>query len=862
MIAMRATDIVRHRRERLRRANRPGARILRFAGPASLLVLLTLLFVPVAGATVAATALLALARDLPDVTSLAQLPIRFQPVTTTTRLYAWDTPDADGLRRPVLIDEIADPRLDGSWLPFASIPSVVVDAHLAMTDPQFLATEPPPLLADLTGWRQTGAIPAAPSPITDALIRDHLRGGSLAQPGDTRRAFQDWLLAREIGGRYSRAQQLEWALNTTYYGHLAYGIEAAARVYFGKSAADLDAAEAALLAAVARDPAANPFDDLEAATRGRSAVLDAMVAAGTLTPEQAAAARRSPLALAPPPGSDSIAPEFARLARRELEAIFGPERLLSGGFQVETTLDLSLQEQAACLLAARAGEPAGSGGGPPCPARDLLPEATATAAPDTSPAIVALDLADGTILALAGDAADAARPLGTLAQPLIYLTALSQGHSAATLTMDVPGIYLQDGRPYSPHNADGQFLGPMRLREAMAAGRLVPATEVLSWVGVNQVLATARELGLRPDTAAASPDLAFAGDGFPAALLDVGQAFATIGHDGITVGFDPGDGMPRPATIRRALNAQGEEVYKFDPDRREALSSELAWLLTDMLADRASGCPASGCDEAAALPDGRRVATAAGESAAGDGWAIGYTPDLLVGTLGGADAATVQRALLAWATAGTPLTDWSRPAGLRAVDICEVSGLLLRSDGRCPIIREWFAPGTEPTGTDTMVREVAINQETGRLATIFTPPQLIERRTYFDYPPAAAAWVESAGVEPVPTEYDTVRHVPTHAGGAAVQSPEPWSVVSSLWSVIGSAGGEGFAYYRLAYFPGLLPEAMQTIVARGETAVDAAELGIWDTTLLDDGLYTLLLTVVRQDGTFDEVAIPVTVENE
>lgn len=87
-------------------------------------------------------------------------------------------------------------------------------------------------------------------------------------------------------------------------------------------------------------------------------------------------------------------------------------------------------------------------------------------------------------------------------------------------------------------------------------------------------------------------------------------------------------------------------------------------------------------------------------------------------------------------------------------------------------------------------------------------------------------------------------------------------MVSSLWSVIGSAGGEGFAYYRLAYFPGLLPEAMQTIVARGETAVDAAELGIWDTTLLDDGLYTLLLTVVRQDGTFDEVAIPVTVENE
>ena len=77
----------------------------------------------------------------------------------------------------------------------------------------------------------------------------------------------------------------------------------------------------------------------------------------------------------------------------------------------------------------------------------------------------------------------------------------------------------------------------------------------------------------------------------------------------------------------------------------------------------------------------------------------------------------------------------------------------------------------------------------------------------------------------------------------------------------GGAGGEGFSYFRLAYFPGLLPEAMQTLVERGESPVEAAELGIWDTTLVEDGLYTLLLTVVREDGTFDEVAVPVVVGN-
>ena len=160
-----------------------------------------------------------------------------------------------------------------------------------------------------------------------------------------------------------------------------------------------------------------------------------------------------------------------------------------------------------------------------------------------------------------------------------------------------------------------------------------------------------------------------------------------------------------------------------------------------------------------------------------------------------------------------------------------------------------------------MVREVAINRETGRRATIFTPPQLIEQRTYIAYPPEAAGWAEDAGIEPPPVEYDTIRRVPTRAGGAEL-TVEPWSVVSGQWSVSGSAGGDDFAYYRLATFPGLLPEAMQTLVERGETPVDSAELGVWDTTLVDDGLYTLLLTVVRQDGTFDEVAIPVAISNK
>jgi hypothetical protein len=223
-------------------------------------------------------------------------------------------------------------------------------------------------------------------------------------------------------------------------------------------------------------------------------------------------------------------------------------------------------------------------------------------------------------------------------------------------------------------------------------------------------------------------------------------------------------------------------------------------------------------------------------------------------------AATLWRALIAWATAGAPVAEWPRPVDLRRIEVCAASGLLPSPGADCATIREWFVPGTEPSAVDTTAREAAVNRQTGRLATIFTPPQLVEQREYLVYPPEAAAWAAETDRAVPPVEYDTIRRVPTREGGAAVLSPEPWGVVSGKRSVVGSAGGDGFTAYRLAYFPGLMPEAVQ-IIAEGEAPVEASELAVWDTTLLEDGLYTLLLTVLGQDGAFDEVAIPVTVAN-
>ena len=239
------------------------------------------------------------------------------------------------------------------------------------------------------------------------------------------------------------------------------------------------------------------------------------------------------------------------------------------------------------------------------------------------------------------------------------------------------------------------------------------------------------------------------------------------------------------------LDARGDEVYTFAPQTRDALDPALAWLLSDMLAG------------------GEPVAVAAGVSdAAGDAWAIAATPGQVVGVWAGgaADAANpvaAARALLA-AGIGEPVAG-QPPPGLTAVEVCALSGLLPRRDGpACPTVREWFATGTAPAATDTMTREVAVNRETGRLATILTPATLIERRVYTVYPPEAAAWAADQGIPAPPTEYDTIRRVPARVGGAAVVSPEAWSVVTGQLPVVGSAGGEAFASYRLAYFLSLI----------------------------------------------------------
>jgi hypothetical protein len=179
----------------------------------------------------------------------------------------------------------------------------------------------------------------------------------------------------------------------------------------------------------------------------------------------------------------------------------------------------------------------------------------------------------------------------------------------------------------------------------------------------------------------------------------------------------------------------------------------------------------------------------------------------------------------------------------------------------CPTVSELFIAGTQPTVRDTIFREIAINRETGRRATLYTPPELIERRVYRVYPEALAEWAAANDIETPPTEYDTILPAAVPDGVAAITSPTDFAAVGGVITITGTAQRpDSFSHYRLAYFRGLTPGNLQTIVDNVTTPRQDETLAEWDVSNLS-GLYTLLLTVVGADGRFTEVSTHVTIDN-
>lgn len=813
---MSTLSILQRRRERKLAAERSNQQRVMRAGLGCGLLFSTLL-----GVSILVFALLYanLTANLP---ALETLPALLEPpnglLYQPTRLY-----DQDGRQVIAVLSPWDEPR---TALPLGPangehLPEALVRVTLALADPNFY--QHPGF--DWRGWNQPEVHPTLAQKLAAELLL-------WQEPPGLRRALRERILAAQMTARFGREKVLEWYLNSADYGRHAYGADAAARLYFGKSASRLNLAEAAMLAAVSQAPAINPHDAPQAAIQRAREALAALPADAEVSEALAYAFN-----FAPAPPEKNLAPAFSALALSQLPF---RQRVERGGMEVITTLNFAAQSQAQCAIRTQLARLAGQADPSDCALAVELPPLPPSTALEAAASAVAINPLDGQVLALVGETRQGVEsPIltghqpGTGLLPFLYLTGFSRGLSPASLVWDVPRAGS------SLPNLDGLYHGPVRTRIALSGDYLAPAQAVLEQMSLAAVLQTMRPFGLQLiDTG--NFQALVDGQNLVSPLV-MARAYGVFAANGILA--------EQVSTLQVIRTLDGQTVWQRQPAALSAVvSPQLAYLMNHVLANDTLGCPA-------ALKLGRSLNGA-------DAWAFGYTPSRSVALWmgGGVNLRAVSglsAALLQAVSQGEPPARWERPPGVSLVQVCDPSGLL--PTPACPnVVTEVFLSGYEPQQTDTLYKAVAINRESGLLATVFTPPQVVEERVYMLVPPEAQAWAAATGLQSPPTTYDNIQPPPAREG-LAITSPAMFETLRGRVEIRGSASGEGFSYYRLQYGQGLNPSDWVLIGAeRVTTPVSDGVLAEWDTSGLE-GLYALQLVLVYEDGRIETTAVQVQV---
>lgn len=946
------THITRMRQRRHLRIHRAPSRRL---GRGCLVLALPVSLVLALASIVVALAYVSLTRGLPPVEAL---PAMLEPpdglLLQPTRLYdrtgervilTLENPAAPGRRYLRVRDEIGqmppapkdttaetegqtphDPTEE------AYFSDNLIKATIAASDPGFWRHGG----FSLAGIRQGAHPTLAQRLVSDLLLQD--------EAPSLRRALRERLLAAQLTYRYGRRQVLEWYLNIASYGRLAYGADAAARLYLGKDAVNLSLAEAALLAAVAQNPALNPQDAPQAALERQKDTLQALLRHRMISPADGIQAIQEELTLQPPARfgqaltlqdlQPQIAPAFAQMALAQLTSI-PPSQVERGGLRIITTLDADLQHTAACTVEAQLARLRSREGRiANCQAARLLPDLPGVEKlaglrlASLRAEVVVLDPLTGQVLALVGDP-DAGKslladhsssgatgsyvpggfsldrhPAGSLATFFIYLTGFTRGMSPASLVWDIPPPQGDGVLP----NLNGIYHGPLRLRSALANDYQQPAEQVMAQVGAENVWRIAQQLGIRfpenPEQSSASALDAFRSMD----LLEISQAFAIFANLGNQTGHtalvengysikpkSASRTLPPLSSLVPAALLRVEDVHdqlRLDvsaASSRPILNPQLAYLVTHILSDEAARWQSLGHPNA--LEIGRPAAVKIGRTPQGkDLWSVGFTPAQVVGVWLGIDGGAqdissageetltgpqtntllqatlgLWRAILQHNSRDLPNQAWNVPEGLSFMEVCDPSGLLPTE--ACPnMVEEVFLAGTEPIQADTLYRRVPVNRETGRLATVFTPPDRIDNRSYFIAPSNAAAWAEASSYVSPPNVYDTIplnlpfspeAHI-TSPGMLSSQGPE---IVRGQVPITGTASGEGFASFRIQVGQGLQPRAWYLVGEDVTRPVQDGRLGVWDSRNLS-GLYAIQLVVLNKDQSVRRDTVLVAVDNQ
>ncbi len=814
------------------------------------------------------------ASDLPDVGDLRNRASQFE----TTRIL-----DRNGQTLYEILDPTAGRR---TYISLSQISPNLLAATISTEDREFYTHPGFDLFAMLRAlWQnyQSGGTVSGASTITQQLARALILSPEERAERTYTRKAREIILAAEITRRYSKDEILELYLNEIYYGNLAYGVEAAAETYFGKSAKDLTLGEASFLAGLPQSPAVyDIYTNAEATLIRQQQVLVLMFEMSSKQGCIQVSNSETPVCVDPvlatqaadamkiypfrPPSFDAKYPHWVNFVRAQLEEQYDAQTIYRSGFVVYTTIDPAMQDAAQQLVTNQVAAMVNNN--------------------TQNGALVAMRPATGEILAMVGSpdfnndaisgqinmATSPTRQPGSSIKPFTYLAAFEKGWTPSTLIWDVP-TQFPDGAnpPYEPRNYDGKFHGGLSVRLALANSFNIPAVKALEFVGIYDDPNTAEKDGLigmaeRLGITSLTRDdygLSLTLGGGDVSLLDMTAAYAVLANGG--------QRMP-PISILKITDFAGNLIYEYQPQSGgQVIRAEHAYLISSILSDNEARNFTFGRNSALHLsfPVAAKTGTT---NDIRDNWTMGYTPDLVTGVwVGNADytpminSSGLSGAAPIWSqfmefgvpylTQGAP-TAFNRPTGIVEKLVCSISGTEpSRSCGNS--YTEVFAFDQPPLpAAQDLVRRIKLDLWTGLEASAACKGPTDEELVLNVTDKWARAWLgtedgrfwlEDRGLPRKPyyaPERECRADDPQPI--LELQLEEGQVITDSLLEIKGSAAAaEGFKKWALEYGAGAEPAAW-SVLAESDKPIKNGTLYAWDLSSAPVGIVSLRLTLMGE----------------
>ena len=731
---------------------------------------------------------------------------------------------------------------------------------------------------------------------SEYLFSAYLCDAFLMENGSEYNEEQLKLLAKQVQEKYSKEKTFEWFLNYADFGNHTYGVNSAANYYFNKNLEDLSVAEIALLAGISTTPDHNPVASPILAGERQQAVLGYMILSGLIQENDISEINSGPIEIT----ASAYTPEkemdaFLRLVMEQLEDQVDLNRFMRGGYQVITTLDLSLQNQVVCstnthLANLSQSERVSVEG---CDAARYIPslrDSEKMLGADLTTKILVMDSETGAILAYLDQDPMEKPNSGTILDPFIYLTGFSRGYTPSSMLLDVPNSFntinnsvsstslIDDEKSENVLFSGYDYHGVVNARESLRNGYSAARNDLIDKIGIENLLVNLKLLGILESSFVEETPLLSNQSSIN--FVDTSFAYSLLSNKGSLIGYE--EDIPenkneipkiKANTILLIKDYSENVFFEYVPQKLAISGVENVFLVNDVLThfqfDGSQSINSRAFE--IVLPVGVQVSEDVNKT---EQWAVGYSPKRLTAVwtkainenelvsgnkekISPEASSYLLNGIMKFVHQNLSLTDWETPLRIVHQNVCYPSGNLPTND--CLDIREEiFIQGDTPQQYDDLYQKISINEQTGKLATIFTPQDYIEEKVFLVLPEDAKQWgYENEVVQP-PSEYDFLFDIASSTKAPMIEKPENFSYVNDHIEVWGNVGIDNFASYRVSIGQGLFPSEWELISTSDSLPLSDEPLAVFDASGLN-GLYILRLQVIDKDDilstTFSQVTI-------